>query len=101
MFYYAMPRLKGIERYDSRWGTVGFWTMSLAMAGMGLAFGVAGVLQVYLERILGLGFMTAQTYMRFWFAVVFCFGLAFLAGQWTTILHLFTIKAAKPESATA
>jgi len=98
MFYYAMPRLKGIERYDSKWGTVGFWTMCLAMFGMGLAFGVAGVIQAYMERVLGLGFMTAQAYMRLWFAIVFGCGLIFMLGQWTTILHLFTLKPARTEN---
>jgi nitric oxide reductase subunit B len=39
------------------------------MLGMGLIFGVAGVLQTYIERVMGLGFMTAQAQMRFWFAV--------------------------------
>ncbi len=101
MFYFAMPRLKGIVAYDSKWGTVGFWTMSLAMFGMGLAFTVAGVIQTYVERVLGLGFMTAQTYMQLWFAVVFVCGLFFMLGQWTTILHLFTLKPAKPEAAAA
>jgi nitric oxide reductase subunit B len=101
MFYYAMPRMKGIERYDARWGTVGFWIMCLAMVGIGLAFGVAGVLQAYIERVMRLGFMTAQTYMRFWFVIVFSFGIAFLVRQWTMIIHLFTIKPAKPEVAAA
>jgi hypothetical protein len=36
---------------------------------MGLTFSVSGVLQAYIERVLGLGFMTAQAQMRFWFAI--------------------------------
>jgi nitric oxide reductase subunit B len=96
IFYYALPKLKGIERFDGRRGLFGFWTMSLAMMAMGLSFGVAGVLQTYIERILGQGYMTAQLYMRFWFMLVFAFGVVFTVGVIATVWDLFTMRAAKP-----
>jgi len=68
-YYYAMPELRGIARFQERRGHVTFWWMCLAMLGMSPAFSVSGVLQAYIERILGLGFMTAQAQMRFWFAI--------------------------------
>jgi nitric oxide reductase subunit B len=94
-FYYAMPQLKGIRNPDLKAGYVAFWIMSIAMFGMGLGFGVAGVLQTYLERMLGLGYMTAQGYMRFWFAVVFGCGLVFLAGQLTAVRNLLFMRESK------
>jgi nitric oxide reductase subunit B len=94
-FYYAMPRIKGIEVYDDRRGKFGFWTMCIAMMLMGLFFGVAGVLQSYIERVLGMGFMTAQSYMRLWMGIVFFCGFAFLAGLLTTVTDLLTLRPAK------
>lgn len=80
VFYYAIPRLREMKRLDPRRGTAAFWTMSLAMFGMGLAWGVAGVIQSYLERVLGLGYLTTQSYMRLWFAVVWGIAFFFAAG---------------------
>ncbi|MEW6203562.1 MAG: cbb3-type cytochrome c oxidase subunit I [bacterium] len=94
VFYFVLPRLKGIERYDERLGRIGFWTMNLAMIGLGLAFGVAGVLQTYLERILGLGYMTAQANMQFWFVIAIFLGVVFLFGLLVTVYDLFTIRKA-------
>jgi nitric oxide reductase subunit B len=59
---------------------------------MGLSFGVAGVLQAYLERILGMGYMAAQEQMRFWFEVTFYCGIAFLVGVLVTVYDLFFLK---------
>jgi len=94
-FYYAMPRLKGITVYDATRGKIGFWTMVIAMTMMGLTFGIAGVLQAYIERVLGLGYMTAQSYMRLWMGVTLVSGVFFLAGLLTTVTHLFTMKPAE------
>ena len=94
VFYFAMPQLKGIEKFDDRLGVWGFWTMVTAMIFIGLIFGVAGVLQTYLERILDLGYRTAQMNMMFWFRAVLFFGAIFLSGVLMTVYHLFTLKKA-------
>jgi nitric oxide reductase subunit B len=94
VFYFAMPQLKGIEKFDDRLGVWGFWTMVTAMIFIGLIFGVAGILQTYLERILDLGYRTAQLNMMFWFKAVLFFGVIFLIGVLMTVYHLFTLKPA-------
>jgi nitric oxide reductase subunit B len=99
VFYYAFARLHGLERFDERRGQVGFWTMSLAMFGMGLAFGVAGVLQSYLERVLGIGYMPAQEHMGLWMAIVFWLGIVFLAGAAITAYDLLKMKPRSAEAA--
>ena len=45
--------------------------MSSAMMLMGLSIGIAGVVQSYLESVFGMGYMAAQSYMRFWMGVTF------------------------------
>ncbi len=95
VFYYAMPKLKGIDVYDASRGRIGFWTMSSAMMLMGLTFGIAGVLQSYLERMLGMGYMTAQSYMQLWMRVTMVLGVVFLAGLLIMVTDLFTLRPAR------
>jgi len=95
IFYYAMPQFKNIRKYEAKLGFWGFWTMCVSMMFLGLTFGVAGLLQVYLERFLDIGYMTAHFTMMFWFKVAIFFGVCFLAGVLMTVTHLFTLKPAK------
>jgi nitric oxide reductase subunit B len=97
VFYFALPQFKGIEKYKATAGYWGFWTMTVSMFLLGLVFGVAGVLQVYLERFLDIGYSTAHITMMFWFKVALFFGVCFLAGTLTTVYHLFTLKPVEEE----
>lgn len=57
---YAMPNLTGRKLYDSGWSTFAFWTSNIGMTAMTVAFGIAGVAQVYLERKMGMDFLLVQ-----------------------------------------
>ena len=93
-FYYAMPKLEGLTAFNERRGTLAFWWLSLAMIAMTLAFTIAGVLQTYIERVMGLGYMTAQAQMRFWFAILVALGLMLLIGVVLAVLDLLTLRPA-------
>lgn len=95
VFYYAMPKIRGIEVYDDSRGKVAFWTMSSAMMLMGLSFGIAGVVQSYIERVLGMGYMAAQSFMRLWLGVTFFLGFFFFAGVVTMVWDLLTLRPAR------
>lgn len=97
--YFAMPRIKGFPggNYEQRMGHFGFWTTTLGILGMSLAFGVAGVLQTYLERIQGQPYIVAQSPIRFWMAVVAAHGLIVLFGVFVIIRHLLTLKPMQAE----
>jgi nitric oxide reductase subunit B len=94
-FYYAMPKLNGLAEFDERRGTLAFWWMSITMIAMALAFSVAGVLQTYVERVMGLGYMTAQAQMRFWFAILVVLGLSLLGGVILTVVDLLSPRPAR------
>jgi nitric oxide reductase subunit B len=98
IFYYAFPMLKGVSGFKANLGHLGFWIASIAMFFMGLAFGVAGVLQTYVERVLGLGFMNAQLQMQLWFKIVIFCGVFFFTGVVIIIYDLMTMKES-PEPA--
>jgi nitric oxide reductase subunit B len=91
-FYYAMPKLKGLTAFDERRGTLAFWWLSLTMTAMTLAFTIAGVLQTYIERVMGLGYMTAQAQMRFWFAILVVLGFTLLIGVLTAVADLLALR---------
>lgn len=92
VFYFAMPNLVGREDHTEGRGKFGFWTMISAMFCLGLCFGIAGILQAYLERVLGFGYMAAQEQMRVWFMIAFFCGLGFLVGLLVTVYDLFFPK---------
>jgi nitric oxide reductase subunit B len=95
VFYYAIPKLKGIEKYNPARGKIGFWTMSTAMMLMGISFGIAGVVQSYVERVLGMGYMTAQSYMRLWMGVTLALWVIFFTGVLITVSDLLFMRPAK------
>jgi len=93
--YYMVPRLRGMERYGQRRAMWAFWLMSIGMLTMVLAFTIAGVVQTYLVRLLGMDFMTVRTeYVSFWIFWVWAAGLVlFLPG---VLAFLWDFLGGKP-----
>lgn len=67
---YSMPNLTGRKLYDSTAGLLAFWLSNIGMIGMTVAFGVAGVAQVYLERKVGLEFGDVQKEIQVHFVIL-------------------------------
>jgi nitric oxide reductase subunit B len=99
-FYFAIPRIKGFNggEYNQKTGHLAFWLTTLGMVGMALAFGVAGILQTYLERIQGQPYMVAQSPIRFWMAIVAAHGSMVVVGTLLIVKHLLTLKPATLKS---
>ena len=96
VIYYALPKLKGLEQFNQKRGFWVFWITTISMAVMGLAFGVAGVIQAYLWRGLGMDFLTVQqTFMRPWFIIVLFGGLGLLTGVLIYIIDVLTLASRK------
>ena len=77
---YSMPNLTGRKIYDSNVGHLAFWLSNIGMVGMTVAFGVAGVAQVYLERKVGLEFGDVQKEIEVHFYVLVICATMFTAG---------------------
>ncbi len=96
---YALPNLTGRKFLDTPMGRLAFWTSNIGMLGMMIAFGVAGVVQVYMERILKLEstpgakdyFMNAQaeTVVHFWVLIIMAtlFSTGIILYIWEFIKH--------------
>jgi nitric oxide reductase subunit B len=57
-----------------------FWTSNIGIIAMTIAFGVAGVSQVYLERKMGLDFLTVQKEIEVHFLGLILAGVLFTVG---------------------
>lgn len=90
MISYAMPNLTGRKYYDTTTGTLAFWLSNIGMVGMTVAFGVAGVAQVYLERKMGLEFGDVQKEIQVHFYI-----LVTCATMFTTGIGLFIYEYIK------
>ncbi|MBS4070173.1 MAG: cbb3-type cytochrome c oxidase subunit I [Algoriphagus sp.] len=77
---YALPNLTGRKRHDNTNGHLAFWLSNIGMLGMVTALGVAGVVQVYLERRLGMDFMIAQEEVKIHFVVMLLCATLFTVG---------------------
>lgn len=77
---YAMPNITGRKRHDKTNGHMAFWFSNIGMLGMVTALGVAGVVQVYLERRLSMDFMVAQEEVKIHFVVMLLCATLFTIG---------------------
>jgi nitric oxide reductase subunit B len=80
MISYAMPNLTGRKLYDTNNGQLAFWLSNIGMLGMTVAFGVAGVSQVYLERIVGIEFGEVQQEIQVHFIILVICATMFTTG---------------------
>lgn len=77
---YALPNLTGRKLFDSNTGQFAFWLSNIGMLGMTVAFGVAGVAQVYLERKVGIEFGEVQKEIQVHFLILVICATMFATG---------------------
>ena len=91
---YSMPNITGRKRYETKIGYAAFWLSNIGILGMTVAFGVAGVVQVYLERKMKLDFMHVQNEISIHFVVLLLCATLFTIG---IMLYIYDfIKHGKP-----
>jgi nitric oxide reductase subunit B len=89
MISYAAP---GLTRRPAEGTAMGYWSFWLqlgGMFGMTLSFATAGIGQVYLERIMGLGFLDAQLKIQIHFVMLLTTGSLFAIGVALFIIDFF------------
>lgn len=57
-----------------------FWASNIGLCGMVISFALAGVIQVYLERMLDLDFFVVREELKFYFACLICLASLFVTG---------------------
>ncbi|NEW78956.1 MAG: nitric-oxide reductase large subunit [Gelidibacter sp.] len=91
---YSLPNMTGRKLYDSSRGRMAFWLANVGMVGMTVAFGVAGVAQVYLERKFKMDFMLVQKEIAVHFVVLVLCATIFATGIALYIIDFY--KHGKP-----
>ena len=66
-----------------------FWLQLAGMFGMTLSFATAGIGQVYLERIMGLGYLDAQLKIQIHFVMLIITASIFAVGVALFIIDFF------------
>jgi nitric oxide reductase subunit B len=87
MISYTMPLMTGRDLSNTPTSIFAFWTSNIGMVAMTIAFGVAGITQVYLERKIGLDFLAVQKEIEVHF-----FGLILAASLFTLGITAFIIS---------
>lgn len=90
MISYALPTLSPQRREPGT--SIGYWSFWLQLAGMfgmTLSFATAGIGQVYLERILGLGYLDAQLKIQVHFLMLIATASIFAVGVILFIIDFF------------
>ncbi|NOY47721.1 MAG: nitric-oxide reductase large subunit [Chlorobi bacterium] len=91
---YSLPNMTGRKLYQSTRGRAAFWLSNIGMIGMTVAFGVAGVAQVYMERIMKIEFMEVQKEIQVHFYVLIICATLFTTG---VILYMIDfVKHGRP-----
>ncbi len=90
MISYAMPSLTpGRKVEGSAIGYWAFWLQLGGMFGMTLSFATAGIAQVYLERILGMGYLDTQLKIQAHFLMLILTASVFAVGVALFIIDFF------------
>ena len=77
---YALPKLTQRKLWNSWVPEWAFWMSNIGMIGMTGAFAVAGIAQVYLERKVGMDFLTVQKALEVHFLGLVLAACVFTAG---------------------
>jgi nitric oxide reductase subunit B len=93
MITFALPSMThGRREQGSAVGYWSFWLQLGGMFGMTLSFATAGIGQVYLERILGLGYLDTQLKIQVHFLMLLATGSVFSVGVGLFIWDFFRTR---------
>lgn len=89
MITYALPSMTRRPQEGTAMGYASFWLQIAGMFGMTLSFATAGIGQVYLERIMGLGYLDAQLKIQIHFVMLIITASIFAVGVALFIIDFF------------
>jgi len=99
LMYAILPEVTGRAPNGKQGvGFSAFMSLNFGMIFIVMALLIAGIVQVYLQRIMGLDFLEVQNHMRLWFEVRLAAGGLFTVG--TILLMWDLIRIALPRPAT-
>jgi nitric oxide reductase subunit B len=92
MIYVTLPSIRGVRSFNQSRGYQAFWWMTISMIFIVLTLTGAGMVQTYMERLLGLDYVTVKATYNLWFwAFRAIFGVGFLVGVLIFVKDYFTL----------
>lgn len=95
LVYFALPQIKGLTTFRQSLGVRSFWFMCSFMALMALSLAIAGIVQSYFQRVLGMDYLTTQGFMKLWYAVFWVSAWGFTAGVAMFLIDFFRLAKAR------
>jgi len=93
---YTLPLMTNRKIYNLGLSKYAFWASNIGMLGMVISFGMAGIVQVYLERMVDLDFFVIREELKLFFGCLITFASLFITGV-AAFIYTF-IKAGLPKS---
>jgi nitric oxide reductase subunit B len=97
LMYIILPDIggQGTEQ-GSKLGFIAFVSLNFSMIFLVMALLIAGIVQVYLQRIMGMDFLEVQNQLRLWFEVRLAAGGIFFVGTVLVLWDLFRLARTPP-----
>lgn len=92
MITYVLPKMTNRSEKGTTLGYWAFWLQLAGMFGMTLSFATAGIGQVYLERIMGMGYLDAQLKIQVHFIMLIATASIFAIGVALFIYDFFRYR---------
>lgn len=97
LMYVILPELSGHDtEQGGKTGFTAFVSMNFSMIFLVMALLIAGIVQVYLQRVMGMEYLEVQGRMRIWYEVVLASGCIFFAGTVLVLWDLFRMARGLP-----
>ncbi len=102
MIYVTLPAIRGVKEFDSSRALQSFWWMTISMVFIVLTTTGAGMVQTYMERLMGLDYEAVKNTYNFWFWILRAiFGLGFLVGVGIFVVDFFKLGKERVPAASA
>jgi nitric oxide reductase subunit B len=92
MIYVTLPAIRGVKEYNPARAYAAFWWMTISMVFIVLTITGAGMVQTYMERLMGLDYVAVKANYNLWFWILRAiFGAGFLVGTFIFVVDFFKL----------
>jgi len=92
MIYITLPGIRGVKTFNPSRAFQSFWWMTISMVFIVLTITGAGMVQTYMERLMGLDYVAVKASYNLWFWILRAiFGVGFLVGVAIFVVDFFKI----------
>jgi nitric oxide reductase subunit B len=102
MIYITLPAIRGVKAFNASRAFQAFWWMTISMIFIVLTITGAGMVQVYMERLMGLDYVAVKANYNMWFWILRAiFGVGFLVGVAIFVIDFFRLGREPAPAVTA